>query len=265
MHGISLIAAAAFVMTTALAQAGDAFPKFKEEPINAKGSYQLIPDPTGSAPTAKVDSFTIMPGPCNAKSKYHDNINSDCTFNSVRSQLYQPKPDQTQPKEAWYRWSMYLPPDFPIYPRQSSGLYSFAYWHNQDCPHLAIVNDPGSSTKLRLQTNIVPKDGSYDCYPSAKLEFADLKDLVGKWHRFEAHVKWSTGDDGLAEIFLDGKQAVVLNGPTLSKEHPKPNYFKYGIYLCCTPGTEFIKPATVLFTDVARAKTQEQIEAVAKP
>jgi hypothetical protein len=87
-----------------------------------------------------------------------------------------------------------------------------------------------------------------------------MSKLVGQWHRFEAHVRWSTTDDGLAQIFLDGEMVVDFNGRTLSKEKPKPNYFKYGVYLCCTGGTELVKPATVLYAGVSRADTREGLK-----
>ena len=259
MKALFVAAVAALVIATAgVGHAKDGFKRFREEPINAKGSYKLIPDPTGEAGTSKVDRFTILPGKCNSSSKY-SNGNSDCTFKSVRSQLYQPPP-QTQPKEAWYGWSMYLPPDFPFGNKQTAGLYSFAYWHNGDCPHLAVVSDTGRSTKLRLQTNIVPKDGSFDCYPDMKIEFADLADLLGKWHRFEAHVRWSTGADGFAELFLDGTSVAAFKGRTLSLHKPKRNYFKYGLYLCCTKGTEGVTPATALYAKITRARTREGLK-----
>jgi hypothetical protein len=256
MFGRGLLAAAMLLIVSGSAMAAEGFGPFREEPINAPDSYKVLDDPTGEAPTPKVDSFTILPGACNDQSKYHDGKSSDCTFKSVRSQVYQPKPDQTQPKESWYAWSMYMAKDFPLGIRQTKGLYSFAYWHNQDCPHVAIVSDTGKSTKLRLQTNSVPKDGSNDCIADTQIEFADALTLRGKWHRFEAHIKWSQKDDGFAELFIDGNQVVDFKGRTLSAETPKPNYFKYGIYLCCTKGTETVVPATVLYADVVRAKTR---------
>ena len=236
-----------------LGQAGG-FGAFQKEPINAPGSYKLIADPTGQAPSPKVHSFTIAPGKCSASA--YDNGNSDCTFKSVRSQLYEP--NKQQPKEAWYGWSMYLPADFPVGRRQAAtGLYSFAYWHNGECPHAAFVSDTGTSSKLYLQTNTMPPGGKYPCVPDKRITIGDLGALRGKWHRFEVHAKWDAGADGMMEVFLDGAQVAALRGRTLTQGGPNKNYFKFGIYLCCTKGVELVTPATVLYTDVARAATRE--------
>lgn len=245
-----LVAVAALLLaSTGFGQAKDAFEKFKVEPLGAKGSYQRIPDPTGDAQSPMVESFTILPGKCKG---------TDCQQKSVRSQVYEPKPFQKQPKEAWYGWSMYLPADFPAGSAQAAtGLYSLAYWHNGDCPHVGFVSDTGFGTKLRLQTMTVPKDGSNDCHPDTMIEFADLDDLRGEWHRFEVHIKWSTGDDGMVDVFLDGEEVVSFSGRTVSLEKPTPNYFKYGVYLCCTKGNGLVAPATILYKDIARADTRE--------
>ena len=242
----SLLAVAILFLTSnSFGHAKDAFEKFKEEPLNKKGSHRRIADPTGEAPSPKVDSFSIVPGKCKGR---------DCSSNSVRSQVFEPAPFQKQPKEAWYGWNMYFPANFPIGPEQAAtGLYSFAYWHNADCPHLGIVSDTGFGTKLRLQT----MTGSDECAPDTMIQIGDLKELRGKWLRFQVHTKWSTGDDGMTEVYLNGDQVASFKGRTLSVENPKRNFFKYGVYLCCTKGVELVTPATVLYTGVARSDTRE--------
>ncbi len=242
------------LVSASLGQAKDGFGKFLKEPINAPGSYKFIPDPTGQASTPKVHSFTIKPGKCSTAK--HFSGASDCTFKSVRSQLFEP--NKKQPKEAWYAWNMYLPADFPVHTQQAAtGLYSFAYWHNGYCPHVGIVSDTGSTSKLRLQTMKLLTDGSDDCVPDKMMEIGDLKELRGKWLRFEVHTKWSAGADGVVDIFLNGTQVASHRGRTLTQGRSKGNYFKYGVYLCCTKGVELVTPATVLYTGVVRADTRE--------
>ena len=255
---VALAAAMAYLLVSSgLGQAKDEFGPFKKEPINAPGSYKLISDPTGQASTPKVHSFTIKPGKCSTAK--HFGGTSDCTFKSVRSQLYEP--NKKQPKEAWYAWNMYLPSDFPVHTQQAAtGLYSFGYWHNGYCPHVSIVSDTGFSSKLRMQTMTVLTDGSNDCIPDKMITIADLNALRGKWHRFEVHIRWSSDDDGLVDVFLDGTQVASHRGRTLTAGRSKGNYFKYGVYLCCTKGSELVTRATALYTGVARSNTREGLK-----
>ena len=102
-----------------------------------------------------------------------------------------------------------------------------------------------NSTKLFLQNNIF--DGPGQCNPDQRIGLGDAAALRGGWHRFESHIKWSAGSDGLAEVFDDGRKAAVLQGRNISRAAPKPNYFKFGIYLHGTQGTELITPARVYF------------------
>lgn len=227
------------------------FGSFKKEPINAPGSYMIVKDSTGSAPAAKLHSFTITPGACSA-SKYTDG-NSDCTFKSVRSQAYEGA--QKQPAEAWYAWDMYFPRNFPVGGQQpAAGFYQFAYWHNGECQNLTLASETANGTTLFLQTQTFVGG---DCQPAQRLPVADIRSLRGGWHRVEMHVIWSKGADGLAEFWLDGKLRTTLKGRNITAGAPAKNYFKFGIYLCCTKGTGLIAPATMYYTTPVRAATRE--------
>lgn len=253
----AMTVAGVFMASTIAAYAKNEFGQFKKEPSNVPGNYRVIPDPTGKASSLMVHRFNIKPGKCSNFD--HGNGKSDCKYKSVRSQLYEP--NQKQPEEAWYAWNMYLPTDFPVYTEQTAtGLYSFGYWHNGDCPHVSIGSDTGFSSKLRLQTMKMATNGSYDCVPDKMITIGDLKELRGKWHRFEVHAKWSASDDGIVEVFLDGAQAAALRGRTLTKGPTMKNYFKFGIYLCCTKGVELVKPATVFYSGISRADTRENLK-----
>jgi hypothetical protein len=241
----------AFGLSAGMAVADDVgFGSFKKEPINAPGSYKIVKDSTGAAPAAKLHSFTITPGACSDR-KY-TNGNSDCTFKSVRSQAYET--EQKQPHDAWYAWDMYFPSDFPVGLQQpAAGFYQFAYWHNGECQNLTLASETANGTALFLQTQTFVGG---DCQPAQRLPVADLKSLRGRWHRVEMHVVWSRGADGLAEIWLDGKFRQRLSGRNITAGAPARNYFKFGIYLCCTKGTELIAPATMYYTTPVRAKTR---------
>lgn len=238
----------------AAAQDFGGFGTFQKEPINAPGSYKVIADPTGAGPTAKAHSFLIESGACS--NKKYTNGNSDCSFNSVRAQAYES--GKKQPAEAWYGWWLFLDPGFPIGKAQKAGgTYSFAYWHNGECPNLDI-GIAENSTKLFLQSNIFGGPGQ--CNPDQRISLGDAAAMRGRWHRFEVHVKWSKGSDGLAEVFIDGHAAGTLKGRNISLGAPNKNYFKFGIYLHGTKGTELIVPARAYFAGLARSGTRGGLE-----
>lgn len=245
----------AFVLSGGIAQAdGSGFGSFKKEPINAPGSYSIVTDTAGNAPAAKLHRFSISPGACSDR-KY-SNGNSDCAFRSVRSQAYEPA--SKQPPEAWYAWDMYFPKDFPVGGQQTAGgFYQFAYWHNGECQNLSLVSETANGTTLALQTQTFV---GADCQPAQRLPIADIKSLRGAWHRIEMRVIWSKGSDGLVELWLNGKLRQTLKGRNITAGAPSKNYFKFGIYLCCTRGTELIAPATMYFTTPVRAKTRAGLE-----
>lgn len=231
---------------TAMAQN---FGRFAAEPINAQGAYGMMRDPTGSAPASRVHMFRIDPGAC-ASARY-DNGLSDCDFNSVRSQVYETR--QTQPTEAWYAWDMYLPNGFPVGRRQEGGgNYSFAYWHNRECPNLDLEIPQGQST-LVLRTNIFR--GAGDCRFAQRLPIINASELTG-WHQFEMHVRWSTGNDGFAEVYVDGQRRTRYDGPTITAGTPDHNYFKFGIYLNSGRDTMAVTPAWALFTTPERGRSR---------
>jgi hypothetical protein len=229
------------------------FGKFQKEPINAPGSYAVVTDPTGSSPVKKVHSFRVFPGECSDK-KY-SNGNSDCSFKSVRSQAYET--NKKQPTDAWYSWYQYLPGDFPLGSAQKAGgTYSFAYWHNGECPNIDI-GVAENSANLFMQTNVFGGPGN--CTPDQRINLGSMAGLRGSWHRFEVHVKWSAGADGIVETYIDGNKVGKLAGRNITKGAPQKNYFKFGIYLHGTRGTEKIVPATAFFTGLARAGSRDAL------
>lgn len=93
--------------------------------------------------------------------------------------------------------------------------------------------------------------------PSWRIRLVDLPRLRGGWHRFEVHIRWSDGNGGLAEVFIDGKLRGRIAGRNVTAGAPRRNYFKYGLYLHGTHGTEQVTPAYAFYADVHRALTRD--------
>ncbi len=260
MIAVSLLAALLLMPQAAQAQDIGNFDPFVTDDHSAPKSVATVKDPTGGAPTARVYSFKIPPAYCNKKPYDKGSTDSDCTWKSTRSQIREnvfatKKNGTAQPKQSWYGWHVYFPADFVYGWKQTKGNYEFAYWHNHQCPHLTFQNSAGRDNSLYLQTNRAL--GNYECAPGANVKVADFKDLVGKWTRFEVFVNWASDDTGKAQVYLDGKLAVDFSGPTLTKGYEKINYFKFGIYLCCTEDVAQIKGTNLYFAGVKRAPTRE--------
>jgi hypothetical protein len=249
------------LLTLSAAHAADigTFDPFVVDDLSAPGTVTTVKDPTGASPTPTVYSFKIPPGYCNPKPYDVSGSESDCTQKSTRSQIREdvaatPTNGKAQPKESWYGWYVYFPNTFAFGTKQTKGNYEFAYWHNNQCPHLTIRNNAGQDDGLYLQTNRAL--GNYDCEPGKRIKLADFKDLAGKWTRFEVFVRWAGGNAGMAQVYLNGKLATEYVGPTLTAGFENINYFKFGIYLCCTEDVAKIKGSNLYFAGVKRAPTR---------
>lgn len=240
-----------------VAQTAGGFKKFETDPNTPKGAHAVVKDPTGTAPLDRVHRFTLNPGACSDRKHVSAN-SSDCKFQSMRATAYEP--DFKLKTDEWVAWSLYLPSDFPVGKQQAaSGLYTFAYWHNSLCPNVALVADTGNSTTLYVQTNKADPSGKWNCLPDQRFPIADLRALRGKWHRFELHTVFRPDNSGQVEVYLDGSKVLSRNLSTIAPG-PKKNYFVFGLYLCCTKGTDLITPATVYYTNLSRGRTREAVD-----
>ena len=197
--------------------------------------------------------FTIPQGFCNDTPYEAGRADSDCFYKSARAQKAQKA--HTQPKEAWYGWWVYFPSDFPFGKRQTNGHYEFAYWHNFQCPHVTFANNAGQSDALYLETNT--SLGNYQCAKRDNIRVATFSELAGKWTRFEMFVRWSSSKSGHINLFINGEERLNRNMITLTPGLENTNYFKYGIYLCCTDNVANIRAMKIFFAGVRQAKSRD--------
>lgn len=254
------VAFAAALCAVAQAQDFGTFDPFVVDQHSVPDTVATVADPTGLAPTARVFSFSLPAGACSNELYEAGSDDSDCKFNSARSQYREnvfatKRNANVQPKESWYGWAVYFPEDFPYGTRQTRGSFEFAYWHNHQCPHLTLMNWAGVDDALYLGTNRAL--GNYECAPGPQLKVADFSSLLGKWNRFEVFVRWANDKSGLVKLYLDGRFIAEQVGPNLTAGLEDINYFKFGLYLCCTPDHKGIKEARALYSSVKRADTRE--------
>jgi hypothetical protein len=74
--------------------------------------YEVIDDPTGTAPTPKIERFEVRPGDCHASAKWND-----CKQDRERSELAERSNRAAVGTTAWYGWWLYVPKDWVnVYP-----------------------------------------------------------------------------------------------------------------------------------------------------
>ena len=140
-------------------------------------------------------------------------------------------------QEYWYGFSIYFPNDWT----EDNIWEIVAQWHGVPDkslgeayrnPVMAFLSD---GTKLKI-TNI------WDAAPNTQAARKSRKSKYDggvtlwegpirkeQWTDWVVHVKWSFEDDGLVEIWENGKQIARRNGPNTFNDQKAP-YFKMGIY-----------------------------------
>ncbi|MEO8504703.1 MAG: heparin lyase I family protein [Acidobacteriota bacterium] len=137
-----------------------------------------------------------------------------------------------QGSEMWYGWSLLVPADYSDPPRGQFQI--LAQWHQQlsdiagpfkaGAPPVALhlVNDERGGHKLILAGRSVPYGDPRTLGPEPI--------RLGSWVDLVVHIRWSTGNDGLVEAWLDGRPFGVgkMTGATLYT--PVSNYLRLGLY-----------------------------------
>lgn len=232
---------------------------------NKSKSYAVEKNPDGT--DELVESFYIDGTKCRA---------DDCKFGSVRSQLKtniwnNTRPTSvTSPKQAWYSFEMYFPSDFPYGLNQERGIYHFTEFKERDeCgtftfSHVNGHND--NSLYLYLFDYAADKESRFygksdDCFDYFEGRVGDMASLVGRWTRFEFFVRWSEEEDGLIEVYRNGKKALTRNGQNCNKIENclERNQFYYGIYKPNNQDLKSVSPAKVYFRNVSMAQKREDL------
>lgn len=216
---------------------------------NTPHGYQVISDPTGSAPTPFVEKFEVRHGDCGAIAGW-----SDCATDRERSEVHTGS-DNYEGNEYWYGWSLYLPSDFPdLYPvNQTLGQF-----HQEGNPRGC------SSFLFEKSWNSFVVDRQVECQAKQVIDLIKEDQLIGKWNKFEVHAKWSNKNDGYFDIYVNGELKYNYEGRTM---YGTVVYMKYGIYrgflkrYCdflhkCTD-SKTVPTQIVYYANVKRAKTRE--------
>jgi hypothetical protein len=180
---------------------------------NKPHGYTVVSDPTGTAPTKRVEVFEVRPGDCANDGRGWD----DCLHDRERSELAEMKKRALSGSEYWYGWNIYFPEDYiNIYPTKTA----LGQFHQTDSYPIWMFHNADRAGGYGLE-------GTVGNLLKTKQTLISEEDLRGKWHKIEVHAKWSRSDTGVFQVWVNGELKLDYKGRTMTA---KQVFFKYGIY-----------------------------------
>jgi len=205
--------------------------------------YRVIDDPTGLAPSGKVERFEVRPGDCHFNGGW-----SDCEKDRERSELSERGERSQAGSSSWYGCSFYVPPDWSDISPTKTVLGQFhqdkshPVWMFQNYKGGLYLDDQSSGRSLR------------------RILLVRAEDFRGRWHRIEVEAKWSKDERGRLNVWVNGDLVFQHSGPTMSAETV---YFRYGVYRSFisrylnASGEDEAPAQAALFANVKKAKSRE--------
>ncbi len=202
----------------------------------------------------KGERFTLKAGDCVRN-------NGDCRDDRERVEFFDKRQSIQPGDERWYAWSFYLPSDgFPRLRGNGPG-YTFGQVHQRERsgPELLfqLFSDGffiNFSNPFQLDDDPMNPIGPY-----RQIRIARQGDLTNRWTRIMLQARWSRGEDGFINVWMDGRPVWSYRGATTNANDPL--YFKYGLYRafvsrCGGPCPD----ATVFYRNVRQGRTQAEVQ-----
>jgi hypothetical protein len=127
-------------------------------------------------------------------------------------------PETSNPVERWYGISYYVDAPYPADP--SCPEIWFQWHHNGDGPPPLALWSYGTTFGINQRVS-----------STAKEVYTKLGSITtGKWMDFVWHIKWSSGSDGLIEVWMNGTKLLTKLGANNWAGSAGKNYLKTGIY-----------------------------------
>ena len=204
--------------------------------------YQIVPDPTGSAPTDMIEVFEVRPGDCSANWGWND-----CKNDRERSELSEINKSTHSNSEYWYGWYIYFPED---YLNVSPTKVALGQFHQKDSHVVWMFQNTYGGYDLDNQV----KGYTKEYYP-----LINEDELRGHWHRIEVWIRWAKDDSGFLRVWVNGEQKVDYQGQTMDASSV---YFRYGLYRSFLSrykniyGVDKVPAQIVYFSNVKRSKSR---------
>lgn len=163
-------------------------------------------------------------------------LNRKTSANSYRTEISIPSPKVEMGDERWYGFSIFLPSGY----KASPVWESVVQWHdtpndwdhNRGFPPLHLATSRGGKFDRWTVANLwdaqpVAANGSYTLDGNVVWDLGAWE--TNKWTDWVFRVRWSYGNDGLLQVWKDGKLVINRTGPNTYNDKIGP-YFKAGIY-----------------------------------
>lgn len=141
--------------------------------------------------------------------------------------------------ENWYKFSIYLPKDFPI----EDNRLVLAQWWAKTKVHLGEVHRSPilqlrfAEGTLAILLRRYPKKVTTDDESYIQTRFFEKENFqLGFWHDFVFQIKWSATENGFIKAWLGGKKIIDFKGITENQDEVGPT-FKFGLYRDDSPKT----------------------------
>ena len=221
------------------------------------GNYAVVADP--EKPDRLVQKFTLREGDCGT-GKYSD----DCKYNSGRYEFLEARRQylpRGQAKEMWYSWEVRLDEGTRWGKQQPKGPIILGQFKQNsiNCPliiykHQSGFNDSNMQVMISADTGREPPN---DCKTVATKRVGSIKDMIGNWVRVEMFIRWSSDENGHLEVYLDGKNKMIYDGPTCFAPCTNINR-KYGLYFANQRGTP-LSEINAYYRNVDRSLKRENL------
>ena len=180
--------------------------------------------------------FEVRQGDCGSQPGW-----SDCEMDRERAEMSELKPYTLLGVPTWYSWSVYFDKNWPDISPVTTTVGQF-HQRDQSVPAVLFVQKD-NRYMIRLES-------AKDLYPDKNIVTLLTGDeLRGRWHTIVVFAKWSTGSDGILQVWINGKQKLNLLGPNTVNNTPV--YFKYGIYRSFVSRVQN-RPTHILYIDEVR-------------
>jgi hypothetical protein len=181
-----------------------------------------------------TERITVVPAPDSPPGSMAARMTVPRALGTFRSEISQPQEKGFQ--ERWYGLRLYVPMDWNF--KAEAGDDVVMQWHAILGDELKAKKEESGGTRNFPVLAIAIEDNKW----SIRRAFGDpaksgrdnklLDDPVaaGHWTAWVIHARWSSGDDGLIQIWKDGKLVKEAKGPNNYLVQAHTPYFKTGIY-----------------------------------
>lgn len=216
-------------------------------------TYQIIKDPTGSAPTKLVERFEARFDDCDPIRRHGKSLTTDCNSGRTRTEVapqvltLKQQWSKPSPKEFWYGYSIYFPEDY-VSQSKYVAPYLVQFWQGDKGE-----SGPAPTINFAESSGVFRGNGS---------QISAGEELRGKWYRVEMHIRWSTSSDGFVRIYADNRLVFEIeNARTANRDKV---FLKYGIYrhkdVTTVYPPDYKYPTQVVyFSNFKIAKTREAL------